>query len=116
MTLSRMDELRRLIQGQMEKQGLSYREAAGRAKGLISYAHLSVIVNGGHSGEINDKTLTGIALAIDVPVSRVRKAYGTTATEPISFGLPDKAKHLSPKQRKAVLAMVDAFLDGKNGK
>jgi transcriptional regulator with XRE-family HTH domain len=106
-----MDELRRLIQAERDKQKLSYREMADRADGLVSYGHLNQIVNGKHTGHLDDRTLKGIALAIDVPVSKVRKAYGTTATEPIEFHLPDRARHLTAKERAAILAMVDAFLE-----
>lgn len=111
-----MDELRKLILEAMDKQDLSFREAAERSQGLISYAHLANIANGKHAGELGDRILTGIALAINLPVTRVRKAYGTTSTEPIEFRLPAKANYLSAKQRRSILSMVDAFLDGQNVK
>lgn len=108
-----MEALRQLILAELDRQGLSYREAAARSKGLISYSTLNVIATGSHAGEISDRTLSGIALALDIPVRKVRQAYGRTAVEPAEFTLPDRSKHLSPKQRKAVLSMIDAFLDGK---
>lgn len=112
-----MEALRALIRDELARQGLSYREAAARAKGLISYSTLNVIATGKHAGEINDRTLSGIALALDVPVRKVREAYGMTGVEPAEFVLPDRAKYLTAKQRRTVLSMVDAFLDGKhNGK
>lgn len=111
-----MEALRALIRAELARQGLSYREAAARAKGLISYSTLNVIATGRHSGELTDSTLTGIALALDVSVKKVREAYGMVGVEPTEFQLPERAKRLSPKQRKAVIAMVDAFLDQGNGK
>lgn len=109
-----MEALRALIRAELDKQGLSYREAAARSKGLISYSHLNVIAGGRHPGDLTDSTLTGIALALDVSVRKVREAYGAVGVEPTEFQLPERAKRLNAKQRKAVIAMVDAFLDQKN--
>lgn len=107
-----MDELRRLIRTEMDRQKLTYRAAAERANGLISYSHLSNIVNGRHTGELDDRTLAGIALAIGATEAKVRRAYAVTNPRPLEFTVPDKARHLTPKQRAAVLSMIDAFLDG----
>lgn len=111
-----MEALRALIRAELARQDISFREAAARAKGLVSYATLNVIATGNHSGEISDRTLSGIALALDIPVRKVREAYGLQGVEPPEFQLPDRAKRLNVKQRKAVIAMVDAFLDAQNGK
>lgn len=108
-----MDELRRLIRAEMDRQRLTYRAAAERANGLISYSHLSNIVNGRHPGELDDRTVAGIALAIGVTEKKVRAAYETTNPRPLEFTLPSKANRLTAKQRMAVLALVDAFLDEK---
>lgn len=110
-----MEALRRLILDELARQNISFRDAADRSKGLVSYGTLHTIAKGRHTGgTISDRVLTGIALALDVPVRQVRDAYGIESVEPVGFELPDKSKYLTPKQRRAVLAMVDAFLDGND--
>lgn len=108
----RVEDLRKLIQAEMKRQGLSFRAAAGRSQGLISHGHLNALAQGKPISRIDDRVLTGIALALDVPVSKVRKAYGTDPVGPVEFVLPPKSAGLTRKQRDAILAMVDAFLDG----
>lgn len=110
--LSLMDALRKLILDELAKQKLSLREAAARSEGLVSHSTLGLIAQGRHSGNLTDKTLAGIALALNQPVGKVRTAYGLPAKEPQPFVLPDKAAYLNPKQQRAILAMIDAFLEG----
>lgn len=91
---------------------LSYRRAADRSGGLVGYATLNNIVLGVRQPvHYNEDTLRGISLALDVPLSRVREAAGEVPKTPTEFRLPKRASRLSPKQRRAILSMVDALLD-----
>ena len=105
-----MTPLQTLIVTRMAELGLSYRSAAARSAGLVSHSTLNNIVLGTHGGTFDDETLHGIALAMDLPQSRVRDAAGASKEAPTEFRLPKKANKLSPTERRTILAMVDALL------
>jgi len=107
-----MNPLQKLVADRLAELDLSYRRAAARSGGLVSHATLNQLVLGRETvtGK-SHKTLQGIALAIDLPLSVVAEAAGQTPKEPTEFRLPKKANKLSPKQRRAILAMVNALLD-----
>lgn len=102
--------LQRLVADRLAELDRSYREAARQSGGLVSHGTLQKIATGQHSGRIEESTLRGIALAIDVPVSVARECSGTR-DDFGDFHLPERASKLRPKQRKALLAMMDALLD-----
>jgi membrane-bound lytic murein transglycosylase B len=106
--------LQRLVADRLAELDRSYREAARQSGGLVSHGTLQKIATGQHSGRLNESTLRGIALAVDVPASVVREAAGTRADFG-DFQLPERASKLRPKQRKALLAMMDALLDDLAG-
>lgn len=102
--------LQRLVADRLAELDRSYREAARQSGGLVSHGTLQKIATGQHSGRIEESTLRGIALAVDVPISVAREAAGTR-DDFGDFQLPERASKLRPKQRKALLALMDALLD-----
>jgi hypothetical protein len=106
--------LQRLVADRLAELNRSYREAARQSGGLVSHGTLQKIATGQHSGNLEESTLRGIALAIDVPISQAREAAGTR-DDFGDFQLPERASKLRPKQRKALLAMMDALLDDLSG-
>lgn len=106
-----MTPLQELVLNRMSELDLSFREAAAKTGGIMSHATLNKVALGLHSGNYAEDTLRGIALALDLPQSEVRKAAGLPPTAPSEFRLPAKANKLGPKDRKAILMMVEALLD-----
>lgn len=106
-----MTTLPELIKNRMAELELSYRDLARAAGGLVSHGTIHAIASGRHAGHYDDKTLQGIALAINLPQSKVREAAGMDPRTPTEFRLPKKANRLTASERKAILAMVDALLD-----
>jgi hypothetical protein len=110
-----MTPLQELVIGRLAELDLSYRAAAAKTNGLISHSSLNFIAHGQMRAEnLSSRLVRGIALALDVPVSTVEKAVKESGGGvPVEFRLPKKADKLTPKQRKAVLAFVNALLDQK---
>jgi hypothetical protein len=67
-----MTPLQELLVNRMSELDLSFRGAAARSGGLVSHGTLNNIALGRHSGNYDDETLRGIALAIDMPLTRGR--------------------------------------------
>lgn len=104
-------DLQRLVLDRLSELDLNYHQASQRTHGKLKHQTLSAIGRGEHSGRIKDNTAELLALALDVPVSTVRRAAHMSQTQPpTEFTLPAKANRLSPKQRKAILAIIDGFL------
>lgn len=93
-----------------ERGPLSYRAAADKAEGLISFQLLHLMATGQGPGRHSDRTLRGIALALDVPQAKIIELAGQAPRE-TEFRLPKKANKLTEKDRKAVEALVNALLD-----
>ena len=106
-----MTPLQTLIANRLAELDLTYRAASAKSGGQISASHLNNIVAGYHLGELGDATVLGIAAAIDVRLSEVQAAADASKEPVVEFRLPKKANKLSPKQRKAVMAMVNALLE-----
>jgi transcriptional regulator with XRE-family HTH domain len=105
-----MTSLQDLVTSRLAELGLSYRAAAARSGGFVSHAHLSNIAKG-RSGRIAADKLRGVALAIDVPLSVVEEAAFKGPDSDPEFRLPKKANKLTDRDRKAVLAIVNALLE-----
>lgn len=105
--------LAELIRTELAKKNLTYREAEARSGGMVKAANLNKIANGRYNHEVGDDTLRGIALAIGVPLSRVRKEAGKAPSEPPLFDVPDEARYLTPAQRRAVLAVISSMLSSR---
>jgi hypothetical protein len=105
------NDLQRLVSERMAELGLSYRRAAAKSGGKVSHGTLNTIATGRHSWRVDDSTIEGIALALDVDESVVRAAVGRAQRAPeTEFVLPRRANRLSAQERRAVLSMVDALL------
>ena len=106
-----VNDLQKLITDRMAELDLSYRRAATSSGGRVSHATLNSIVTGKHNWRLDESTVEGIAIALDLPISRVRRAAGMAERSNTSeFVLPDKARHLSAKNRRALLYMLEALL------
>ncbi|GAU71272.1 hypothetical protein SSP35_32_00010 [Streptomyces sp. NBRC 110611] len=110
------DDLQRLVVARLAELGsprrpLSYRAAAARSQGHVSHGTIGRIARGQHSGVLEDETLDGLALALDVPRTRIEKAAGIFRERPLQpFTLPARASLLSRSEREVVLSVVDALL------
>ena len=110
--MSGVKDLQRLVLDRLAELGLSYREAAARVPGgRLKHQTLSAIGRGEHSGRIRDETAQAIAVALDCKVSDVRRAAHMSQVQPpTEFRLPARARNLTPAQRRAIIATIDAFL------
>lgn len=102
--------MQRLVRDQLALLGISQREAGDRSNGLLSHATLSRIMNGVSAGPWSVKTLRGLSLALDVPMSEVEKVASLPSAGP-TFELPREASRLTAEERKAVLQVVRVLLE-----
>lgn len=107
--------LKLLVANRRAELDLSLRAAADKTidrtgRPLISHATISEIERGAHTTNYADRTLQGLALALDLPLSKIREAAGVPVERPTEFRLPKKANQLTPAEQKAILQMVDALL------
>ena len=112
--LDTVTPLQKLVIDRMAELNLSFRAAADRAGGLVTHGTINNITQGrSHGSGISDRTIRGLALALDLPYSQDEKAWHETQgiTDAPVFKLPKKADKLTPVQRKAVLAYINALLD-----
>jgi transcriptional regulator with XRE-family HTH domain len=107
-----MTTLPELIRNRLEELDLSYRKAAERSGGLMSYSTLNNLALGRYPKTMTERTMKGLALALDVPFKRVVEAAAEHGPQP-RFALPREADKLTPKQRQAVVAMVRALLESQ---
>lgn len=90
---------------------LSYRAAAARSQGRVSHGTIGRIARGGHPGVLEEATLSGLALALDVPRARIELAAGIYRDQPAEpFVLPPRANRLTRRERAVVLSMIDALI------
>lgn len=95
----------------MSELALSYRRAAEKSGGLVSHGTLNSIVTGRHSWKMDDRTMRGIATALEVDLAVVEAAVGRAVrVAETEFVLPERARRLSPQERRAVVSMIDALL------
>lgn len=112
-----MTALQRLVKTRLKQLGLSYREAAKRSDGMASHATFYQLATGQHSGRVSDRTINGLALALELSAREVREAAGLgDQEEPPEFRLPKRAGRLTQRQRRVILAMVDALLEEEQAK
>ena len=113
--MSDVSDLQQLVETRLRELGdrrrpLSTRQAAARAGGKVSYETLRLIRTGQHSGSISQEVAEGLALALDVPLSRVLAVAGRRIPQG-PFVLPKRAEALTKSERGVVLSVVDAILD-----
>src|SRR3954453_12708801 len=114
-TMSDVSDLQQLVESRLRELGnargpLSTRQAAARAGGKVSYETLRLIRTGRHSGSISQDVAEGLALALDVPLTRVLAVAGRRIPQG-PFVLPKRAEALTKSERGVVLSVVDAILD-----
>lgn len=108
-----MSTLADLIAAERKRQGLSLRDVAERAGGLVSHSAIAAIERG-QRASVTDETIDGLAKGLDVPVDRVRRAARVARPDVDGpFVLPRRAARLSRRERELVLAMVDALLEAR---
>lgn len=110
-TLCGVHPLQRLIIDRLAELGLTYREAAERSSNLISFGRLNGIANG-RLGQLNEKTIRGIALALDVPIKTVRESCQMPVS-PTEFRLPARSVYLSPQSRRLLMDMTNRLLEAE---
>lgn len=100
--------LRKLLQAWIDAEpGRSARKIA--AAGGISHQNVNNILNGKHGGQIEERTIKGLATGTGISERELRKAAGLP-DDLGPFALPDRAARLSRRQREAILASVEAML------
>jgi hypothetical protein len=109
--LSMSNPLQQLVKDRMAELDLSFREAARRSGGKVSSSTLNNIAIGRQGKHLDDSTLQGIALALDVSQSKVRAVAGTSPDKPVPIRWPKDVDRLTDRQRRAVLDVITAFLD-----
>jgi hypothetical protein len=70
------DELRRLVQRRLLELGETVEEASRRSRWAVAPETIARIAHGRHSGLVSERLAAALALAIDVPENRVRRAVG----------------------------------------
>ena len=106
---SQHNALRHLVQSRLDELGIGAREAHRRSGGEVSYESIRNIIQGRHSGRVKDQTAEGLARALEVPVSRVYEAAGSTVPEPWEW--PSRFNRLTPRQRQIVEQVASGFLE-----
>ncbi|MGH3261245.1 MAG: hypothetical protein ACRDNS_04530, partial [Trebonia sp.] len=110
-TGSAAGELHALVRSRLGELGLSYEAAAARSSGLVSHGTLHRLAVGLHHGRLRERTIRGVALALDVPQSTVRQALpADVARRERPFVLPPRADRLDARERRLVLDYVDRLI------
>lgn len=111
------ETLQDLVAGRLAELGspgrpMSGRQAAERSGGRVSHSTINNIVNGKHSGRLDDRTIEGLALALDVTRSRVERAAGLyrEGRPAAPFQLPPRANRLTLRERRLVIEVMDSLL------
>lgn len=99
--------LQRLVSDRLATLDLSARAASVR--GGLSHTTVAAIANGTHRGRPADATLDGLAVALDLPVSKVYAAAGVEPADP-EWRLPARFRALRPEARLAVENVADTLL------
>jgi hypothetical protein len=89
---------------------LSTRQLEARSQGKVSRATFQRMMAGEYDAVTSQRTIDGLALALEVSLRVVESAAGA----PPSYGpfqLDDDAARLTPTQRKAVKHVVEAMLN-----
>jgi transcriptional regulator with XRE-family HTH domain len=105
------ETMQTLVANRLVELDLSLRQAAARTEGMITFVTIGNIARGYTPDRYSAKTLRGLALALDLPLSRIQavaeQGAGGGGTP---FILPDKARWLTARDRRAVIAVMNALL------
>jgi hypothetical protein len=102
--------LTRLAELGDEKAPMSALQASKAAGGHVSYETIRLIARGNHSGRINDRIASGLALALRVPVERVYQAAGLPAPGE-RWEWPRRFDRLAHAQRRVIEDVAAAVLE-----
>lgn len=104
-------DLRTLVERRLTDLGLSARAAAAKSGDKVSRGTIDAIRSGRHSGEHEDSTVEGLALALDVPRSTILRALNWQHEIGLPpFAAPGTWNRLQAPERKALRAVGDALL------
>lgn len=109
-----MDQLQHLVLTRLAELGthgrpMSARQAAERSRGTVSYNTLYKLARGEHSGRLEDSTIEGIAMALDVPAVRVYEAAQAPRPEG-RWQLPAKYDRIPNEHRRVFQELMAAYL------
>lgn len=96
-----------LVSDRLEALGLSYREAANRSQGLLSHSTFSRLRSPERwAGRVTGRTISGLALALDLPESRVRKAADQSISAEDFALYAAEFRNLPPADQAQVIALM----------
>lgn len=101
--------LSELVRDRREQLGLTLREAAAASGGLISSTTLHAIEQG-DSQPASPRIIAGIAVALELPEAKVRRAAGLSAKTLPPFKVPERANLLNQRERRLVLQLIETLL------
>lgn len=114
---SHVPALQRLVADRLAELGLSSREAAAKTRDAsgqprISHGTLNNLARGAHAlSRFKPETVDALAIALDVPPSRIREAIRESETAELpNFRLPERLNRLNTTNRTAVVAFADRLL------
>lgn len=105
--------LQALVVRRLVELNLSQRDAVRRSGDLFSQATIARIVDG-QVGDVAERTLQGLALALDVPLSQVVEAFEQSRAGK-SVGLPARALQLPPDKWRELETIIDNMLAEASG-
>ncbi len=106
-----MNPLQELISIRLTELGLSQRAASMRASSLLNPNTIGRILRG-ETLRITDQTVAGLALALDVPQSKVLIAADAAARPALFADMAENFAKLTPELQSRVLAaMQDAMAE-----
>lgn len=108
-----MKHIQDLIVRRRADLALTYEQLAVRSGGKVSRTLLNQLATGRHNSRLSDRSIEGIAEALDVSEDEVREAVDEPSRPEFSLG--PRAKLLTDPQRRAMIAVMEAFLAGENG-
>lgn len=98
------------LAAQVERTGYSTRQIEELSGGLVSRSMVSALMTGRHRGlRLSPDVADGLARVFGVKPAAVREMAGSQVGEP--YLAPDYARYLTPAQRRAVDAVIRAFIE-----
>ena len=98
-----------LVRAALDRKDLSIRDAAARTDGRLSHSQIARILRS-QSAHCQPDTLRALSDALNIPITKLRKANGHQARVPTPFVLPERANELSIAERRVIVNMIGALL------
>ena len=102
-----------LVRAAMTRKGMSTREVAERADGRLSHSQIARICRG-ETAQIQADSLRALSEALNIPITKLRKANGHQPRVPTPFILPERANELNIAERRVVVNMIGALLAARD--